>query len=603
MAMLAQNIPEINWHVRTNKYGDLKSSVDKYCEDDHSMIEFHICPSKGCCAFVADYSKDKRCRICNEPRFTKCKHISCNNRDYNECNHKIENRVSLKSMFYRPFTSLLYNLLKTEGFIHAINFNFLDQTESYKYMDCSDGSTYKNNLNDMKLRYEEKFGKLEKKPQMINILLGQFYDGCQIFKKKYSVFWPLNAIILNLPPSYRIKLGIGMFLVSIFTARSKSNAEDFLLRSLVVGELKRLNEGVLLTVNGVDFFLQARMILTILDGIAVQDFLKVQGNQSYAGCFMCRNGTGYGHRLNRIVFVGHRRLTDLRHYTRDFGQSKKCCPPNYYPKFTKNKRVYKSSVEDDVAFEDISAQHDLTSKKTANEIFHTDIPFYRKGVLIVCYQGKSEEIKEFLNSGAKGVWVWYHKDPEFNFVIFQNDLWFHNCDYRAKVGYTRKTNDEYLQFGSDARLKLKNNPKLSKNDRAVNGVHDNWAMSELPYCDVETDLCWGPFHSMCNVALNIIDNWKNERITSKTIDIIEYCKATGTHPDLYRTFKQATKNKSKPNESNVDAKIKYHKWGIKPLLQDKIEAYIVALNIPLGFSSDFQAQFIFQQTGYLHWYG
>jgi len=78
---------------------------------------------------------------------------------------------------------------------------------------------------------------------------------------------------------------------------------------------------------------------------------------------------------------------------------------------------------------------------------------------------------------------------------------------------------------------------------------------------------------------------------------------TGTHPDLYRTFKQATKNKSKPNESNVDAKIKYHKWGIKPLLQDKIEAYIVALNIPLGFSSDFQAQFIFQQTGYLHWYG
>ena len=94
--MLAQNIPEINWPVRTNKYGDLKSSVDKYCEDDHSIIEFHICPSKGCCAFVADYSKDKRCRICNEPRFTKCKHISCNNRDYNECNHKIENRVSLK---------------------------------------------------------------------------------------------------------------------------------------------------------------------------------------------------------------------------------------------------------------------------------------------------------------------------------------------------------------------------------------------------------------------------------------------------------------------------------------------------------------------------
>ena len=76
-------------------------------------------------------------------------------------------------------------------------------------MDCSDGSTYKKNLSKMEQRYNEIFKDTatENKPKMINILLGQFYDGCKIFKDKYQVFWPLNAIILNLPPSYRIKLG------------------------------------------------------------------------------------------------------------------------------------------------------------------------------------------------------------------------------------------------------------------------------------------------------------------------------------------------------------------------------------------------------------
>ena len=119
----------------------------------------------------------------------------------------------------------------------AINYAFQDRTNKFKYMDCSDGSTYKNNLLQMKQKYLREFGDVENKPVMVNILLGQFYDGCAIFKKRYSVFWPLNIIILNLPPSYRIKLGIGMFLISVFTARMKSNAEDFFLRSLYVGEL------------------------------------------------------------------------------------------------------------------------------------------------------------------------------------------------------------------------------------------------------------------------------------------------------------------------------------------------------------------------------
>jgi hypothetical protein len=123
--------------------------------------------------------------------------------------------------------------------------------------------------------YEFKFRNDKNKPIMINILLGQFYDGCAVFKNRVSVFWPYNIIILNLPPNYRVKLGIGMFLISIFTGITGSNAEDFFKRNLIVSELRSLCEGVFFKIHEKQYFVQVRMILTILDTIAVQDFLKV----------------------------------------------------------------------------------------------------------------------------------------------------------------------------------------------------------------------------------------------------------------------------------------------------------------------------------------
>ena len=63
-------------------------------------------------------------------------------------------------------------------------------------MDCSDGSTYKNNLLQMEQKYIRKFGDVENKPVMVNILLGQFYDGCAIFKKRYSILYFGRLILL-----------------------------------------------------------------------------------------------------------------------------------------------------------------------------------------------------------------------------------------------------------------------------------------------------------------------------------------------------------------------------------------------------------------------
>ena len=67
--------------------------------------------------------------------------------------------------------------------------------------------------------------------------------------KKMHCFWPLNVIIINLPPSYSLRLGIGMFLLSNFTSMQHSNIED---------ELQKLNEGIHMTVKSLNYFIQAR---------------------------------------------------------------------------------------------------------------------------------------------------------------------------------------------------------------------------------------------------------------------------------------------------------------------------------------------------------
>jgi hypothetical protein len=299
LSILNQHVPEVNWPMHNNgNSGYVTNDILKYCDEVTTMIEFNICPQHGCCAFVGDYKDYIYCKGCGAERYRKCSHLGCRGINYEDCTHTKSRKISNKSLFYRPITLLIISLLETPGFLRAFNYSFHNKTDTYKYMDCSDGSTYKKNLNEMINHYNDIFKNTETKPIMINFLLGQFYDGCQVYKKKFVVFWPINVIILNLPPSYRVKLGIGMFLISIFTSKAKSNVEDFLLRSLMVEELKSLKEGINVKVNGVNYFVQARMILSILDTIAVEDFLHVQTNQSLAGCFVCHNGKGYNYPLD-----------------------------------------------------------------------------------------------------------------------------------------------------------------------------------------------------------------------------------------------------------------------------------------------------------------
>ena len=63
------------------------------------------------------------------------------------------------------------------------------------------------------------------KSEEVSLIFSEFYDGGQLFKSKSTNFW-----ILNLPTTFRGKLGIGMFLSAIYSGRHME-AEKFLLRT------------------------------------------------------------------------------------------------------------------------------------------------------------------------------------------------------------------------------------------------------------------------------------------------------------------------------------------------------------------------------------
>jgi hypothetical protein len=351
-----------------------------------------------------------------------------------------------------------------------------------------------------------------------------------------------------------------MFNISIFTSKLKSNAEDFLLRTLAVGELKELEKGILICVDGVEYFIQARMILTILDTIGFEDYLKVQTNQSIAGCYVCFHGKGYNYLMDRIVFIGHRELVSLRHYLRNFGMSRKCCHPDYY-----KHSVYSAADTINHFFEHIDAASD--GKKKKKNLNNMKIPSGDK--FIICDKNNTEHLREFLLD-ADSNWDWYHVEPEFDMHIFENDLYFHNCDYRPFKPYRRKSNQQYVNCNEKVKEKVADNPKLLKKNRVYQGVKGNWPLTELSYSNVETDVCWGPMHCLGNVCANIIENWKGERIDikirNKKKNVIEYCRLTGTHPDLYTGKEWEDKNGKKAFKTDVSN----FKWEINEMQQKKV---------------------------------
>jgi hypothetical protein len=209
--MLHSHIPGLNLPIYLNRRKNQCQNLNSYVETDLRNLSFDCCKA-GCTVFVGSvFSKLDRCEHCKSSRYLPCAREPCKTHPNRTCTHPKKNRVAVQKLYYRPIIPLIGMLLKTEGFLTALQYKYVQYSDQ-QFGDLSDGSSFKNHLKQMKEDVFDKFfdgNRLHRKQDyvFVPLLFGKNYDGVQVYSSKHSNFHPLFLSILNLPPSYRNKAG------------------------------------------------------------------------------------------------------------------------------------------------------------------------------------------------------------------------------------------------------------------------------------------------------------------------------------------------------------------------------------------------------------
>ena len=300
------------------------SKTKNYVRKGSRWIDFHQCQN-DCCVYVGRLSNQFSCpdQSCKLPRFRPCSRSSCASKGKDDCDHLISARdgVAYKRLYYRLLIPLIADLVNTEYFVTALHYRnecTYPGQENY-YTEFLDGDVAKEHLDSMDKNYKawrnENVANSNSVP--VNLLLSQFYDGGQLFTWTTCDFWGLFTSILNLPPTYRGKLGISTFLSAIFSGKHNTVAEKFIFTDLYCEELRTLYKGFeYVGKNGQLFFIQARLIFHSMDTKALEPVFKMQSmTGSRYGCPYCRSAHGQ-HNSWTTFFSGKRQFLPKFNYLR-----------------------------------------------------------------------------------------------------------------------------------------------------------------------------------------------------------------------------------------------------------------------------------------------
>jgi hypothetical protein len=229
--------------------------------------------------------------------------------------------------------------------------------------------------------------------------------------------------------------------------------------------------------------------------------------------------------LPSIIYAGHRQLLPLDHWLRSFGQSRRCCPIDYYD--NKKNEVRRSFFTTKKIDENKNPSAIWVDEDTIN-----GKPFCNS---------KCCGNEKITFGGEKIVW-----NDQSDVVNLQTFLYYHHCDYRRCIPYKRITNAEYLRDGCIAKdLNKKRNQRKNEKEsniqkplsiqekgtvKSVNGVKGIWAFASLPYCDICENICYDPFHVFKNVIFYIFSYLLGKRIMS--LQVRNFCRNTLSHPSL-----------------------------------------------------------------------
>lgn len=254
-----------NTNKKTSDFGEVK-------KDSYSLLLFDSCVC-GCTVYEGDNSCLSKCKYCLLKRYTD-----------------ESKRYSIASLNYRPFTTIICELLETETFLTSLKVKNSDSNKEGLYVDILDGEYSKELMSQMNANHKLKVDRniINESTIEVSLLLGFGYDGAQVFHYSTSNFWPMLLSILNLPPALRKTMGVGTFMISLFTSIGNSTCEEFILHKCLVEELQMLNEGIIQEINGKIYHIQAKLCIFLLDSKAVESVTKTKGANSKTGCCFCR---------------------------------------------------------------------------------------------------------------------------------------------------------------------------------------------------------------------------------------------------------------------------------------------------------------------------
>jgi len=545
--------------VATNELDDcnVQSLMASYDRKTARFVQIDQCLN-DCFVYAGDNGNLFECPSCKELRFRPCCRALCEGRGKSVCEHlKTNDGVAYKQLHYRPLLILIADLLKTSYFITALRFQYKKhdpELTKVTYMDFMDGEVPIENLDSMNANFLNWQRKHDDRIDAVSVplLLSQFYDGGQLFKSKTSNFWTLMTQILNLPPTYRGKLGIGMFIQAIYAGKHKMS-ESFLFIDNFCEELNLLYNGVELTISGVLYFIQARLVLHTMDTRAAEAILALQStSNSRAGCPLDGSITGI-HDGNKCVYIGHRHLLPMNNYLRYLGQSGACCPTDFYDpvKPTRHLWMNEEFVNSNSKAKSLSVE-DTTSVQKFYKLVETE----EKGQKLKDSNSARKRTKEQIESiSRKKVfrdadwqanemdfckpcdapdnlritamqsflfekndhYQWSHKEPEFNFgdsIIdkekgLRKYLFYRHFDFREFKPHKRISYEQHLKAAEEARnlnaaarkLKAKKNEKTDiQKYHHINGIQDVWYFDRLIYADISRQFTWPLVHAITGIV-------------------------------------------------------------------------------------------------------
>jgi hypothetical protein len=213
--LLHQLIPNANLPVRHCADGKtVESNIASFTTNVHKdiLFDFDYC-SELDFVYVGEGASLKSCPKCGTHRFKACDKRECWGKSYEECTHNVSQRMAKRSFVYRSVLGIIIELIQFDSFLEALEFRNADSVPGL-FTDVLDGEVAKKHMKEMQIQ-AEKYCDAKKDTlkdiTCVNLLLGQFYDGAQVYKAKASSFYPLLFHILNLPPDMRKVLGGGKF--------------------------------------------------------------------------------------------------------------------------------------------------------------------------------------------------------------------------------------------------------------------------------------------------------------------------------------------------------------------------------------------------------